>query len=254
MIHNVKLKVRDEERWLTSVSYGYHIKFSDVPDIDKIIQLHQEVALQLGSEQVLPIEGGFLRLRFSSTDHDQFFYDWLFTSMMEEGGIEFLQNEVEAVSRISFWDCYCVGVEEWMSADGAPMGIELLLSPAILKKDAPVHEKVWKITDIHGNTEEVKVEEEDGDKKKIVEITDAYWIDDNGQQIRELNIDYPITLYVVTENFIVGKTVHLHFEDKDQDGWKVADCSGNIDSNGIIVLENFKLETVKEESNGTNDN
>lgn len=70
MIHKVKLKVMDEERWLTSVSYGYNIKFSDAPDIDNIIQLHQEVALRLGSEQVLPIEGGFLRLRFSSTDHD----------------------------------------------------------------------------------------------------------------------------------------------------------------------------------------
>lgn len=254
MVYKIKLKVRDEERWLTSIEYGYRIKFSDVADIDKIIQLHQEVSAKLGSEEPLPLEGGLFRLRFSSTDHDQFFYDWMFVSAMEDGSIEILQNEVETVSRISFWDCYCVGIEEWMSVGGAPMGIELLLSPAIVKKDALVYEKIWKVSDIHGNTEEVKGTEEDGDKKKIVKITDAYWIDDNGQQIRELNLDHPVTLYVVTDNFTVGKTVNLRFEDKDQDGWKVAECSGDIDSNGIIVLENFKLEIVKDESNGNNDN
>lgn len=159
MIHKVKLKVRDEERLLTSIEYGYRLKFSDVADIDKIVELHQAVSMKIGSTESLPLEGGLFRVRFSSTDHDHFFYDWMFTSAMQEGSIEFLQNEVETISRINFWDCYCVGIEEWMSAGGAPMGIELLLSPAIVKKDALVHEKVWKITDIHGNTEEVKVEE-----------------------------------------------------------------------------------------------
>lgn len=155
MIHKVKLKVRDEERWLTSISYSYKIKFSDALDIDKIIQLHQEVSMQLGSQASLPLDGGLIRIRFSSTDHDQFFYEWLFSSMMEDGSIEFIQNEVETIERISFWDCYCVGIKEWMNAGGTPMGIELLLSPAIFKKGALVNEKVWKVTDIHENSEDV---------------------------------------------------------------------------------------------------
>lgn len=253
MIHKVKLKVRDEERRLTSVSYDYKIKFSDALDIDKIIQLHQEVSMQLGSQASLPLDGGLIRIRFSSTDHDQFFYEWLFSSMMEDGSIEFIQNEVETIERISFWDCYCVSVKEWMNAGGTPMGIELLLSPGIFKKGALVNEKVWKVTDIHGNSEEIKIEG-NSDEKNIVEITDAYWIDNEGKEKRDLNVEFPVTLFVVTKNFIIGKTVHLHFEDKDKEGWKVANYSGTIDSKGIIVLEDFKLEIVKKENNGTNDN
>lgn len=237
MIHKVKLKVRDEERWLTSVSYGYHIKFSDAPDIDKIIQLHQEVALQLGSEQALPIEGGLLRLRFSSTDHDQFFYDWLFTSMMEDGSIELLQNEVETVSRISFWDCYCIGVEEWMSADGAPMGIELLLSPAILKKDAPVHEKVWKITDIHGNTEEVKGEKEPKEEKEP-EITKIYWKDANGKEILNLPKQGNATLCAQTINTNEGDSIEF---DIDLENGNTINISGTVDSKGVVEILNVDL-------------
>lgn len=235
MIHKVKLKVRDEERWLTSISYGYKIKFSDALDIDKIIQLHQEVSMQLGSQASLPLDGGLIRIRFSSTDHDQFFYEWLFSSMMEDGSIEFIQNEVETIERISFWDCYCVGVKEWMNAGDTPMGIELLLSTAIFKKGALVNEKVWKVSDIHGNSEEVIKNE---DAEEIIYITDAYWIDENGTEQRNLNLEKPVTLYVKVNNPKTGKTVKLDFEDNESELSTVT-YSGEINSEGIIVLENF---------------
>lgn len=245
MIHKVKLKVRDEERWLTSVCYGYNIKFSDAPNIDKIIQLHQEVTLQLGSDQPLPIEGGFLRLRFSSTDHDQFFYDWLFTSMMEDGGIEFLQNEVETVSRISFWDCYCIGVEEWMNADGAPMGIELLLSPAILKKDSLVHEKVWKITDIHGNTEVVKMEEDNkientNEDKKILDLFWSYGEDHKVLKNKSRHYS-DVNLHIKTEGYKKGEkaSVTIEWEDKsffNNTNLKKISIFGIVDNNGEAII------------------
>lgn len=241
MIHKVRLKVRDEERWLTSISYGYKIKFSDALDIDKIIQLHQEVSMQLGSQASLPLDGGLIRIRFSSTDHDQFFYEWLFSSMMEDGSIEFIQNEVETIERISFWDCYCVGVKEWMNAGSTPMGIELLLSPAILKKGALVNERVWKVSDIHGNSEYINVVEETKKEDPII-ITDAYWIDEKGNQQRELSLNFPVTLYIQTKDYIVNKSVNLII--KDDTIMKEAKCSGKIDRNGIITIEKFKLEQI----------
>lgn len=219
MIHKVKLKVRDEERWLTSVSYGYKIKFSDALDIDKIIQLHQEVSMQLGSQASLPLDGGLLRLRFSSTDHDQFFYEWLFSSMMEDGSIEFIQNEVETIERISFWDCYCVSVKEWMNAGGTPMGIELLLSPAILKKGALVYEKVWKVTDIHGNTEEVRAEEENKSENTKVNkrVLDLFWSYGNDHKtLKSKSRHYSdINLHIKTEGYKKGEKISATIEWED---------------------------------------
>lgn len=237
MIHKVKLKVRDEERWLTSISYGYKIKFSDALDIDKIIQLHQEVSMQLGSQASLPLDGGLIRIRFSSTDHDQFFYEWLFSSMMEDGSIEFIQNEVETIERISFWDCYCVGIKEWMNAGGTPMGIELLLSPAIFKKGALVNEKVWKVSDIHGISKKVTKDE---DAEEIIYITDAYWIDENGTEQRNLGLENSVTLYVKVNKPQVGRTVKLDFKDSENK-LCTATYSGQINNEGVIVLDNFKM-------------
>lgn len=251
MIHKVRLKVRDEERWLTSISYGYKIKFSDALDIDKIIQLHQEVSMQLGSQASLPLDGGLIRIRFSSTDHDQFFYEWLFSSMMEDGSIEFIQNEVETIERISFWDCYCVGVKEWMNAGDTPMGIELLLSPAIFKKGALVNEKVWKVTDIHGNSEDLKVEEEIKEEKEP-EITAVYWKDAKGNHIiDELPENDVVTLYAQTKNTTPGDK--LSFTITLEDGKtivKIENCE--IDSKGIAQIANFSLKEYMQINANTN--
>lgn len=143
MIQNVRFKIRDEERWLTTVHFSYRLDFDENADLDKIIQLHQKVSEELGSDKSLPVFGGLFHIVFSSTDHDQFFYDWLLEGVMQDGQIEFIQNEVETVSRIDFWDCYCISLEERMSAGGAPMEIKLVLSPAIMKKDGILHEKIW---------------------------------------------------------------------------------------------------------------
>lgn len=251
MIHKVKLKVRDEERWLTSISYGYKIKFSDALDIDKIIQLHQEVSMQLDSQASLPLDGGLIRIRFSSTDHDQFFYEWLFTSIMEDGSIEFIQNEVETIERISFWDCYCVGVKEWMNAGGTPMGMELLLSPAIFKKGALVNEKVWKVTDIHGNSEDVKTDKEVKEDKEP-KIIAVYWKDAKGKNIiNEIPKNELVTLYAKTKDVEDGEIVQFEIiYTKEEPPIKV---EGKV-LNNEVHIENFNMRLYREKKTIENNN
>lgn len=251
MIHKVKLKVRDEERWLTSISYGYKIKFSDALDIDKIIQLHQEVSMQLDSQASLPLDGGLIRIRFSSTDHDQFFYEWLFTSIMEDGSIEFIQNEVETIERISFWDCYCVGVKEWMNAGGTPMGMELLLSPAIFKKGALVNEKVWKVTDIHWNSEDVKTDKEVKEDKEP-KIIAVYWKDAKGKNIiNEIPKNELVTLYAKTKDVEDGEIVQFEIiYTKEEPPIKV---EGKV-LNNEVHIENFNMRLYREKKTIENNN
>lgn len=78
-------------------------------------------------------------------------------------------------------------------------------------------------------------------------ITDAYWLDEENNQIRDLDVEEPVTLYVVLGNYTVGSNVSFAFEEEYDEGVKRADCSGTVDEDGIVVIENFKLEPVNEE-------
>lgn len=147
MIYQTKLVIRDEERDITDFIYHCHISHHNDPDLDKMIELHIKICEEIGNREDLPIEGDLIALTFNSTNHDQFFYDWLFEGAMHDGEIQFIYNEVEIADNFRFWDCYCLGVEESMSVGGAPMRITVFLSPGIIKRNnLEAREKVWKVS------------------------------------------------------------------------------------------------------------
>lgn len=147
MIYQMKLVIRDEERDITDFIYHCHISHHNDPDLDKMIELHIKVCEEIGNREDLPVEGDLIALTFNSTNHDQFFYDWLFEGAMHNGEIQFIYNEVETADIFRFWDCYCLGLEESMSVGGAPMRITIYLSPGIIKRNnLEAREKVWKVS------------------------------------------------------------------------------------------------------------
>lgn len=147
MIYQMKLVIRDEERDITDFIYHCHISHHNDPDLDKMIELHIKVCEEIGNREDLPVEGDLIALTFNSTNHDQFFYDWLFEGAMHNGEIQFIYNEVETADIFRFWDCYCLGLEESMSVGGAPMRITIYLSPGIIKRNnLDAREKVWKVS------------------------------------------------------------------------------------------------------------
>lgn len=135
----VTLKVRGEERNITYYSYQCHLRFCDFPDFAKLIQIYKNVKCKEP-----PVEGDLITLTFNSSGKDSFFYDWFVTGAMQDGEIEFICNEVDTVDSFRFWDCYCVGIDEYMSVGGAPMSLTVYLSPGIIKRNnLPIREKKW---------------------------------------------------------------------------------------------------------------
>lgn len=245
MAYQVTLRMQNGvERDLACYGYECHIAHSDRPDIGRIIAAHMEVCQKLGTADYLPVEGDLIALTFESTDHDNFFYEWLLQGSMANGEIEFATGD-DIVDIFRFWDCYCVSLEETLCTREVPMLMTVLLSPGILKRmNCEPREKVWKVSDIS-----VKPRVVDNDEKQEIFITDAYWIDENNAIQKDSFPDIPFTLYVKVDTPIVGKRVDLNFKFDDSGTYKCAKYSGIINSEGIIVIKNFKFETVQYEEN-----
>ncbi|MCD8176835.1 MAG: hypothetical protein LUE98_05175 [Tannerellaceae bacterium] len=92
--------------------------------------------------------------------------------------------------------------------------------------------------------EPVVVTEDTSESEEDIIIKDAYWMDEEGNEIRQLSADYPVTLYVELENFVEGKEIELTFQDEDEEGVKKVDCRGVVNADGFIIIENFKLEFI----------
>lgn len=97
------------------------------------MQLHIQVCEEIGNRECLPVEGDLITLAFECKGDEQFFYDWLNEGAMHNGEIHFIYNEVEIADIFRFWDCFCVKIEEYMSAGDSPMMMVLYLSPGIIK-------------------------------------------------------------------------------------------------------------------------
>lgn len=78
-------------------------------------------------------------------------------------------------------------------------------------------------------------------------IKDAYWIDENGNEIRNLNVKKPVTLYVIMDEYTTGLEANLKFVAEVEDGVKTVEYTENIDSRGIVTIHNFTLEPQKKE-------
>ncbi|WP_240058878.1 type VI secretion system tube protein TssD, partial [Bacteroides uniformis] len=149
MIYETILKIRGMEVPILYYNYRCHIRHYDDPNLRKIIQLHIQVCEEIGNRECLPVEGDLITLAFECKGEEQFFYDWLNEGAVHNGEIHFIYNEVEIADIFRFWDCFCVKIEEYMSAGNSPMMMVLYLSPGIIKRNnLEVREKVWKVSEI----------------------------------------------------------------------------------------------------------
>ena len=82
----------------------------------------------------------------------------------------------------------------------------------------------------------------------VTEIVDAYWLKD-GRKQRKLKTDSPVTLYIKLTNYVSGIEAGFRFTDEDNEGWEEVDCSGIVDENGTVKIEEFQLK-LNDNSNG----
>ncbi|OUP36229.1 type VI secretion system tube protein TssD [Bacteroides sp. An19] len=145
MIYQAILKIRGKEIPILYYSYRCHIQHCDDPNLRRIIQLHIEACEKTGNREYLPVEGDLITLMFECSGDEQFFYDWLnIEGTVHSGEIHFIYNEVEIVDIFQFQDCFCLKIEESMSAVNFPMVMTVYLSPGIIKRNnLDVREKEW---------------------------------------------------------------------------------------------------------------
>ena len=125
-------------------NYRCHIRHYDDPNLRKIHTTPHPSMRGIGNRECLLVEGDLITLAFECKGEEQFFYDWLNEGAMHNGEIHFIYNEVEIVDIFRFWDCFCVKIEEYMSAGNSPMMMVLYLSPGIIKRNnLEVREKEW---------------------------------------------------------------------------------------------------------------
>lgn len=145
MIYQAILKIKDKEIPLLYYSYQCHVRHCDDPNLGRIIQLHIQACEETGNRESLPVEGDLITLMFECSGDEQLFYDWLnVEGTTHYGEIHFIYNEVEVVDIFRFWDCFCVKIEESMSAVNSPMVMTVYLSPGIIKRNnLEAREKEW---------------------------------------------------------------------------------------------------------------
>lgn len=237
MKYRAILKIRDKEIPILYYSYRCHIPHYDDSNLSQIIRLHIEACEKIGNREYLPVEGDLITLMFECSGDEQFFYDWLNEGVMHNGEIHFVYNEVEIADIFQFWDCFCLNIEESMSALNSPMVMTVYLSPGIIKRNnLEPREKVWKVSEITP----IVIEKEAVDDR-IIYIVDAYWIDEYGIKHREIYVDRIVTLFVKFENYIANEHIVLEFEDDMicNKGKKI--FSGYINEFGLCKIDNFEL-------------
>lgn len=147
MIYETILKIEGREVTILYYNYRCHVRHCDDLDLRRIIQLHIQVCGKIGNRECLPVEGDLITLAFECRGDEQFFYDWLNKGDMRNGEIYFIYNKVEIADIFRFGDCFCVKIEEYMSAGDSSMVMVVYLSPGIIKRNnLEVREKEWKLS------------------------------------------------------------------------------------------------------------
>ena len=238
MIYQAILKIKGKEVPILYYSYRCHVRHCDDPNLRRIIQLHIQVCEQTGNRENLPVEGDLITLMFECSGDEQFFYDWLNEGAMHYGEIHFIYNEVEVVDIFRFWDCFCVKIEESMSAVNSPMVMTAYLSPGIIKRNyLEAREKEWKVSEV-SQQPLVSVVSESKEEKQA-EIVEVYWMDAQGScRIEELPENGIVTLCAKVKNANAGETVK--FEIEYEDG-TIIKLSGTVDVNNNVVIKGLKL-------------
>jgi hypothetical protein len=169
------------------------------------------------------------------------------------GSIEVCDPEDgKVIRRLAFEEAFIVQIGEALHGDSwLPMMETITISPLRLDINRTIRlVRRWPQAP-HGwqrYVEKKPVAVMTKENEPTFTIVDAYWVNRNGYEIRDLNVKVPVTLYVeIEEEDAIGRTVSLVFEDKGEDGIKRFECSGIVGANRIITIEHFKLEPVKEE-------
>lgn len=225
-------------------NYRCHIRHYDDPNLRKIIQLHIQVCEEIGNRECLPVEGNLITLAFECKGEEQFFYDWLNEGAMHNGEIHFIYNEVEIVDIFRFWDCFCVKIEEYMSAGNSPMMMVLYLSPGIIKRNnLEVREKVWKVSEISDFLLSQLSNEIKETEKRILSVSWSYGKD--FIPLKQCSRHYTdINIHIRLKGYVIGEYVTLKITPVDNSFLlnnedKTLIIRKRVDNVNELVIENL---------------
>lgn len=225
-------------------NYRCHIRHYDDPNLRKIIQLHIQVCEEIGNRECLPVEGDLITLAFECKGEEQFFYDWLNEGAVHNGEIHFIYNEVEIADIFRFWDCFCVKIEEYMSAGNSPMMMVLYLSPGIIKRNnLEVREKVWKVSEISDFLLSQLSNEIKETEKRILSVSWSYGKD--FIPLKQCSRHYTdINIHIRLKGYVIGEYVTLKITPVDNSFLlnnedKTLIIRKRVDNVNELVIENL---------------
>lgn len=240
MIYQAILKIKGKEIPLLYYSYRCHLRHCDDPNLGRIIQLHIQVCEEIGNRENLPVEGDLITLMFECSGDEQFFYDWLNEGSMHYGEIHFIYNENEVVDIFRFWDCFCLKIEESMSAVNSPMVMTVYLSPGIIKRNnLEVREKVWKISDIM-QKQSISPIMQIKDKG----ITEVYWTySKDFIRLKKKSRHYiDLNLHIKTHGYMPGECIAISIKRNDLTSIAIEtnqiQIIGRVNNNNEVIIEN----------------
>jgi len=79
----------------------------------------------------------------------------------------------------------------------------------------------------------------------LMNVYDAYWIDKDHREQRDFYQDEPVTLYIQMQNYSPGEKAEFHIEHKDKSKYQAIDCSGIVDKNGIVKVDDFQFKPIE---------
>ena len=244
MIYETILKIRGREVPILYYNYRCHVRHYDDPNLRKIMQLHIQVCEEIGNRECLPVEGDLITLAFECKGDEQFFYDWLNEGAMHNGEIHFIYNEVEIADIFQFWDCFCVKIEEYMSAGDSPMMMVLYLSPGIIKRNnLEVREKVWKVSEISDFLLSQLSNEIKETEKRILSVSWSYGKD--FIPLKQCSRHYTdINIHIRLKGYVIGEYVTLKITPVDNSFLlnnedKTLIIRKRVDNVNELVIENL---------------
>lgn len=198
--------------------------------------------------------GGEIFVQIESTEDTELFRLMTSKDMPKvSGSVEvFLHIDEVCVRRIEFEEAYIYQyAEEMRRAGPSNMTTNIAISPMRLDINNKTLrlDRRWPQAPFGWQEYEEEVVHYVKEKSTPnIRITDAYWIDEKGNKVRELVTNNAVTLYVAIEDCTIGQSVYLTFEDEDNMGIRVsAKCSGKVNKDGVLVIENFKMKKRWEE-------
>lgn len=184
-----------------------------------------------------------MSVMLESTDNNRLFQQMIHEDISTvDGSIEVLSGDDEVcVRRIEFKEAYIYAYgEDMQSYSRLPMTTNVSISP--MRMDFNDRLKIDRRWPDYNGWGKVKEEVKYVRAKSVpnTRMTDAYWIDGKNNEVRELFLNHPVTLFVAFENYTTNKTINLKFENEDKT--HSFEHSGVVEPNGIMKIENFQLK------------